>query len=121
MFKSIEKEGLTEGKLLVDFEKKKFKTGHQWLTKNQDFTQSWNEHSSLPYDRTAVRLRIEIPDNPARYLFKWTKHGERMAGAEVYEMLSCYGDPENWYIFKGNIKPDWIKEIRVKPIVSKLW
>jgi len=28
--------------------------------------------------------------------------------------LNCYGDPENWRLFKGIIRPPWIKGVALK-------
>lgn len=121
MLEDIKRQGLTEGKLVINMNPIRFMSNYQWLTLNPDFNQSWNEHSSLPYDRTANRLKVEIPDRPARYLYAWLANGEKMAGKEMFETLSAYGDPENWFVFRGQVKPEWIKEIRKKPIISKLF
>lgn len=115
MLPSIMKRGLTMGKLILKMPPDpRFMSGCQWLTINPDFDQSWCQYGSLPYDRTANRLNIEIPDRPARYLLKWTEKGQKLAGKEIYDILSEFGDPENWYIFKGIIKPEWIKKVTVK-------
>jgi len=29
--------------------------------------------------------------------------------------MNAYGDPENWYLFYGRIRPSWIRAVDKKP------
>lgn len=116
MLESIKAAGISKGVLIISTNPPRFKAGHQWLTSNPDFNQSWNEYSTLPYDRTANRIEINLPDRQRRYLYHWIKEGERLAGTEMFKTLSCYGDPENWFVYHGIVKPQWFIEIKKKPI-----
>lgn len=111
---SIRKNGLRIGKMPWGAGENRIKLlpGYQWLTSNGEFQQSWNEGSSLPYDRTEVRLTISMPASIAFSLIKWTDFKNENP---LYETLSAYGDPENWYVFKGTIIPFWIRDIQYKP------
>ncbi len=109
MLPGIKKEGLTKGVLVTQFKPPKFKTGYQWLTINGDWNQSWNAGSTLPYDRTEIRLTVKIPD--IHKIIKWTTGGRTLINPGIFEALSCYGDPDNWYLYFGKIKPKWIKQI----------
>jgi hypothetical protein len=113
---SCKKNGLTRGviPLLVNG-KIAILPGYQWLTANPDFNQSWanTEYTTLPYDRTAFRLTVVIPKKTAQgQLFKWLDLCHKFP---IDEYLNAYGDPENWHIFKGKIKPSWIRAIDKKP------
>jgi len=85
----------------------------QWLTTNPDFQQEWanTEYTMLSYDRTAFRLTVIIPKTARKQLFKWLDICDRFP---IDEYLNAYGDPENWYVFNGRIKPGWIREVEKK-------
>lgn len=110
---SIRKEGLKIGRMpwgTLDGGVKLI-PGYQWLTSNPEFQQSWNEGSSLKYDRTECRITIILPVAVRFSLHKWTEFKDKNP---LYETLSCYGDPENWYVFKGTVIPFWISDIKYK-------
>jgi hypothetical protein len=81
----------------------------QWLTANSKFNQSWNQGSTLPYDRNANRLTICIPKEYTQNVVEWVSFGPSMVPA-TYKELSMFGDPENWYIYMGDVPPEWIIE-----------
>lgn len=37
-----------------------------------------------------------------------------MNGLPLVPDFNTYGDPENWWVFKGRIKPSWIKTVEKK-------
>jgi hypothetical protein len=89
-----------------------FLRGTQWLTCNSDFNQAWGINGTLPYDRTAHRLTVCIPQQFIENLVPWVTHGRLLAPKTFNELSTC-GDPENWFIYLGAIPPEWIVE-RVK-------
>lgn len=111
---SILENGLTMGRVPMQKEGEIYlKHGFQWLTSNDVFEQSWGlmERSSLPYDRTANRLIIEIPKLRQRNLSKWM---DACKNNQLAETLNSYGDPDNWYLYKGTVFPQWIKKVEHK-------
>ena len=32
----------------------------------------------------------------------------------IDEAMNAYGDPENWFVFQGRIKPGWIRRVEQK-------
>jgi len=31
------------------------------------------------------------------------------------EVLNMFGDPENWYVFHGIVRPEWMKKVSARP------
>lgn len=109
---SIKKNGLRYGRIPWGGDNGiKLIPGYQWLTTNAEFKQSWNEGSSLPYDRTEFRITIMLPNVEKFNLYKWTEYEKENP---LYETLSSFGDPENWYLFKGVIIPYWMVALEKK-------
>lgn len=108
------KEGIAKGSIpLVVKGKIGLAQNWQWLTSNPEFHQEWanTEYSTLPYDRTAFRLTVNIPKAHSCRLFKWT---ELCKSLSIIEGFNDYGDPENWWVFAGRIRPGWIREVEAK-------
>ncbi len=111
--KNIQKEGLTRGMMLKSLNPPQLIPNKQWITTNPEFEQSWAEGTGrLPYKRNEVRLTLEIPLEEMENCKPWTQM--KFLVPEVANDLSAYGDPENWHIFSGRIKPQWITEIEFK-------
>lgn len=89
--------------------------GHQWLTINPNFEQPWNAQQIIEIDKCEVRLLIVIPKSNAYRLIKWTDYKTNEKFKETYELTTYAGDFENWWVFKGRIKPNWIRKVEVKP------
>lgn len=105
--KRIQKDGLTKGQMLKSTNPPSFIPNSQWLTVNPTFEQLWlNENSVLPYKRNEVRLTLEIPDHAIGNAKPWTQM--MFLVPDVAKELSAFGDPENWWIYQGNIPPIWI-------------
>jgi len=105
------KEGICKGSIPLSIEGKiGLLPGWQWLTTNPDFNQGWanTEYTTLPYDRTAFRLTVVIPKTAQKKLFKWLDICNRLP---IDSHFNAYGGPENWYVFRGRIKPSWIRQI----------
>ena len=87
--------------------------GYQWLTSNPKFHQEWanTEYTTLPYDRTAYRLTVVIPKAARDRLFRWFDICDKLP---IDEAMNAYGDPENWFVFQGRIKPGWIRRVEQK-------
>lgn len=106
----IRRQGLTRGVLLVRTVPVTFRGGWQWLTSNPDPAgQTWARGTGiLPYSRTEVRLTVDVPPGHED-LQPWSR--VRFLVPEVAELLSEYGDPENWWLFNGAIPPAWITAV----------
>lgn len=87
--------------------------GFQWLTSNPEFHQEWanTEYTTLPYDRTEYRLTVVIPKAARDRLFRWLDICDKLP---IDEAMNAYGDPENWFVFQGRIKPGWIRRVEQK-------
>lgn len=83
--------------------------GYQWFTANPAPEQSWNEGSSLPYDRCEYRLTVNVPDIYECNILNWLEGGRSLS--TFYDIANSYGDPENWRLYKGVIPPGWIKRV----------
>lgn len=88
--------------------------GYQHLTANKSFAQSWEEHSHLPYRRNAVRLTVKIPKAHRTNLFYWLRFCEAV-NLNSARVLNSYGDPENWFVYRGRIPPAWFRAIDFQP------
>lgn len=82
--------------------------GYQWLTANGKFVQAWEEYSSLPYRRNAVRIEVKIPKAHRDKLLPWIEFGKRF---KISEILNSFGDPENWYVYNGKIPTGWFRKV----------
>lgn len=89
-----------------------FVFGFQWLTANPEYKQSWNEGSSLPYDRTTYRLTVEVPEEYEHNVVQWNKIGIFLT--PLYNTLSATADHINWYLYRGKIPPEWITLVEAK-------
>ena len=88
--------------------------GYQWLTTNPDFDQAWCRASRLPYKRNEVRLTVKIPDRALKNVQRWLQYC--VENPDPYQDdLNCYGDPENWVLYRGNVNPIWIKRAIPNP------
>lgn len=108
----ILREGITKGRIAW-FEGARVVTryGFQWLTEERAReAQEWNlpEYSTLPYDRCANRLTVEIPEKGRANLSRWTDAGPLIVPREQYEILNAFGDPSKHWLYRGDIPPAWI-------------
>lgn len=111
---SIKKEGIILGRMLKTMRPPTFLTNKQWITINPDFDQSWSAGTGrLPYMRNEVRLTVKIPLKYLEFCKPWSQM--RFLTPEVAKDLESFGDPENWYIFQGPIRPEWIVEVDFNP------
>ncbi len=112
---SIKREGITKGSIpLIIKGKVTLLPDSQWLTINNSFDQEWEGYSSLPYRRNAYRITIKIPKT-ADDLIRWAVICQHLIFKETAEILNEFGDPENWYLYKGRIKPGLFREIVKNP------
>ena len=111
------KEGINKGSIPL-YKNGKFGLlpGWQWLTESPDFKQVWanTEFTTLPYDRTAFRLTVIIPKTAQKQLFRWLDICNKFP---IDRHLNAYGDPENWFVFQGRIKPGWIRQVEQKETI----
>lgn len=111
----------SDGRKEGEYKFRYFIKGYQWLTTNPDFDQAWAKQTYLKYNRTDYRLQIVIKHRDKNNLIKWTeylkKHGDRIPQATVNALKLPEGsDPENWYLYKGVIRPSWIMETNSRAI-----
>lgn len=110
---SILREGITRGVMVKSMNPPSFLFKKQWVTVNPDFEQAWSKGTGrLPYKRNEVRLTVEIPDNKEINCKPWSQM--KFLTPEVADDLSRFGDPENWWIYQGEIRPEWISEVTRK-------
>lgn len=91
-------------------------TGTQWLTTDKSFEQDWcaPAYSSLPYDRNAYRLTIEIPNAQRSHTFTWDEFYNVHMKPNGLAKIPHFDDrkhcnPDAWRVFVGHIHPLWIK------------
>ena len=109
--RSIKKSGIRYGKILKsDPPNVEFISGYQWLTKNKSFEQDWARGTGrLPYKRNEIRLTIEIPKDHYSDIRPWSQ--VKFMVPKVADILSAYGDPENWILYEGVVWPKWIVSV----------
>jgi len=109
------RDGLALGCIPLSVEPPKVIPGFQWLTKNGRFDQSWCRHSTLPYRRNDFRIVVRIPKCQKRNLIHWLLYCEMKKIASAKD-LNAFGDPENWYLFRGIVRPEWFKKVSRNPL-----
>lgn len=113
-----------QGRKKDEYEFLNFIKGYQWLTTNPDFDQSWAKQSYLKYTRNDYRLQILIKQRENNKLVKWTefakKNSHRIPEA-THGFLKLQGaDTQNWYLFKGVIRPDCIVQINSREVEENI-
>lgn len=110
-------EGLRLGIIPISINPPKLIPGFQWLTKNKSFEQMWCDpkYSSLPYRRDEYRITIKIPRIQRKNLIAWLYYFEQKLKNTEAKHLNDFGDPYNWYLFKGIVTPKWFKIINHNP------
>lgn len=109
------KEGLTKGVIPLSVDPPILVKDFQWLTTNKTFDQSWCRYGTLPYNRNDYRITVKIPKNKRNLLIRWMllcKHEKFKLSAMA---LNSQGDPNNWYLFKGIVKPKWFRDVIENP------
>lgn len=108
LWPAIKLQGLRRG-VIPDYGEHKLIPGYQWLTRNPDWSQAWDVSYLLPYRRNAVRITVKVPQAHAQDLRPWL--GLAQLFPETASVLNGYGDPENWFVFSGNIPRGWFREV----------
>jgi len=113
----IQKEGLTRGGFPL------LKDGNiamlsccQWLTKRKGWDQAFHdpELTTLKYDRREIRLTIVIPKS--RRVSLMDIHGmKRTFKGRLLSSFFYDDDCENWFVFLGYVKAQWIRRIEANP------
>ena len=116
MLEDILRQGLTLGSLVAQGPNAEIMLvpGYQWLTKNREWNQSWCEFSSRPYKRNEIRLAIKIPFMRCKQAIPWLRFCAKNPNPS-WRNLNAYGDPDNWYVYHGNIPPNWIEKVYYNP------
>jgi len=114
LIEKIKREGLTKGMVPVTTHPPRFLTGLQWLTADGEFDQAWCAQKILvPYDRNAYRITVKVPKKHRKNVLHWLMVCDVNKFPAAVE-LNRYGDPENWRIYRGFIRPGWFREIKRK-------
>jgi len=96
--------------MLKSFKPVIFLSPWQWLTKNDSFEQEWAIGTGrLPYKTNEVRFNVDIPESNIKSLMSWNQ--AKFMVPEVADILSTYGDPENWFVYNGIIYPKWLSNL----------
>lgn len=108
--KSILRTGIYGG-MIVEWTDQGYRmqTGWTWLTLDPDpKRQSWATSHIIPYDRTACRLTVDIPEDMLSQLY------DRDGVAEIYpctvRLFDGWAGSENWRVFDGIVPREWIQE-----------
>lgn len=100
----IQADGLLLGCLPLCDRPIRVEPGWQWLTSCGDYaTNDWAEGTGrLAYSRREIRLTIGVSliTDP---LYRWIVWGSRLT--PMYQILSEFGDPEHWWVWKGTVPP----------------
>ncbi len=114
----IQKEGITKGHFPLQ---KNGRIGMmkntQWLTKRPGWDQAFHdpELTELKYDRREVRLTIVIPkQRRVKNLLDKNKI-QRIFERGLIPDFFADEDCENWFVFYGRIKPQWIRNVEFNP------
>lgn len=75
--------------------------------------------TAVKYDRAAVRIELEIPESEKENLVKWTEGGRFLTEPQTYEGLTRFGDPDNWYVFRGIIPASWFVSAVNREAIAK--
>jgi hypothetical protein len=112
----IRKDGLTRGMVPVSLSPPRVVSGYQWLTSNPDFAQEWAEGTGrLPYRRDEVRIAVDVP---AVEQYRLTgRLGWTLLTPLAADLCAC-GDPDHWYVFRGDVPPSWLRDITENPRAS---
>ncbi len=92
-----------------------FLHAHQWLSSDMSFMQEWCARSSLPYDRTAYRLTVKIPESERHKLLDYTQWRALLRGRMMPDFDKCRS-AKSWFIFQGIIPKTWITNVDTKEI-----
>lgn len=109
---SIKRQGLTLGMcpVVTDYGIKFIKKC-QWLTKDMNpEAQNWATSHVLNYSRTAYRLTVVISGKHIKKLISATEFAKELPKV-AQQVVTEWPGSENWYIYRGKILPQWIKEI----------
>lgn len=90
-----------------------FLHAHQWLSSDKSFRQSWCKYSTLPYDRTAYRLRIKIPERWHHNILDYKRWRALLRGRMMPNFAKCRS-AKNWFVYQGIIPRSWIVAVDKK-------
>ena len=116
--KDIQKEGLTKGGTPVKGRdgKTRMFTNTQWLTTDSKWDQAFHDPSEtkLKYDRREILLTIVIPKSKRLHLAN-KKRIIDVFGLNLLPEFFDHPDCEDWFIFYGRVKAQWIRAIDINP------
>lgn len=112
---SIRREGLTRGFFVRTAGSEVIYDTHRiWLTSSPDWRQPWCDlrYSSLPFDRTATRILLSIPEENKPALERWVDIAH---SCPLAVDLNAFCQPQDWWLYNGRIPPEWFEQIDLKP------
>ena len=116
--REIQKEGLTKGgtPIIKRDSKVVMFRNTQWLTIDKKWEQAFHnpEETTLEYDRREIRLTIVIPASKRIHLAD-KKRIINVFGATLLPGFFDHPDCENWRIFYGRVKAQWIRKVDINP------
>ena len=111
--------GLRLGMVPLSLSPPRFLGGYQWLTVSPQWVQSWCEDRiAVRYDRSAFRITIDVPRSKRQRLLRWTKVCHKLT--PMHADLNAFGDPENWRLFRGVVRPEWFVTVEYKRDTPKV-
>lgn len=110
--------GMIPWALLEGKDRFTFVPGWQWLTRDSDWTQDWDDPllgtAHLPFRRTDVRITIEIPSLYDYRVVRWDAYAAKMKPPSL-EFLARYQSARWWFLYHGTIPPSWFLAIENNP------
>lgn len=110
---AIKRRGITMGTFPLHIGKRyKLINNLQWLTSDPDKeNQSWATKELIDYDRTAIRITVDIPEYFLENLVSAREFVKNFTG-ENKALVEEWEGSESWFIYKGQIPPGWIVGVR---------
>jgi len=116
LYKKIATQGITLGAIadLIDGQVE-IRKGIIWLSdQSEPEQQTWHSQVTIPYSRLAVRIKLDIPKNYYRCLWKFDDyivHPNRKIDSSAIKFLKRDHDSSHWYLFENIIPVKWFSQI----------
>ena len=111
LFEQIKTEGITKGMApICKYPEIRWSKKYRWLTHNPSFSQAWDKGLTIPYSRTDIRIKINIPEE--KNIIWWLNYCESKKNHPFIRDLNNqnFTNPNEWYLYQGNIPVNWFIE-----------